>query len=178
LVEDYPNDATYRSLNGAVLNNRGMALEASQEYPAALAAYEKAIESQRAAHEKAPSVAEFREFLSKHYFNYGRALRAAGRPSDAAAAARGRRNRGGGGGGAIGQVGRERAEAPGHFREAGSGEGSREAARIEGEVKQTLQTAAEQGGDLKALREAKPLDFLHNDAIWANLETHMDAPVP
>jgi serine/threonine protein kinase len=178
LVEDYPNDATYRSLSGAVLNNRGMALEASQEYPAALAAYEKAIENQRAAHEKAPGVAEFREFLSKHYFNYGRTLRAAGRPSDAAAAALERRKLWSEDGEHLGQVALELAEAAAQLREAGGGEGGQEAARIEDEVKQTLQTAAEHGRDLKALLEAKPLAFLHNDAIWANLDTHMDAQVP
>ena len=46
----------------------------------------------RVALDRAPRTLEYRDFLSKHYFNYARALRHAGRPADAAAMALERRS--------------------------------------------------------------------------------------
>ena len=65
-----------------------MALEAAGERDAALDEYDEAIEQQRVAYDRAPQVAEYREFLSKHYYNYGRgvARRRATRPGAAEAA--------------------------------------------------------------------------------------------
>jgi hypothetical protein len=50
----------------------------------ARASFELAIAAQQTAHERAPEVSEFREALSKHYYNYAQLLRSLDRPADAA----------------------------------------------------------------------------------------------
>jgi tetratricopeptide (TPR) repeat protein len=62
-------------------------LEELNRTEAAAEAYERAVEHQTAAHQRAPSVERYRSFLSKHYYNYGRVLRQLGRPEDAVRAA-------------------------------------------------------------------------------------------
>ncbi|MBN2474358.1 MAG: serine/threonine protein kinase [Pirellulales bacterium] len=78
LAGDYPNRLDYRSILGGVLNNQGMAREQLNQPDDAMDVYRQAIEHQRFALEHAPEVREFREFLSKHYVNYARVLRATG----------------------------------------------------------------------------------------------------
>ncbi len=84
LVADFPRDIRYRSSLAGVLNNRGMASELAGDLKRALVAYEQAIEHQRIAVEQAPGQTQYREFLSKHYFNCGRTLRNLNRPAAAA----------------------------------------------------------------------------------------------
>ncbi len=91
LAEDYPEEVRYQSSLAGVLNNQAMALEHSGQTESALARYLVAIEHQQFAVERAPQQIQYRENLSKHYVNYGRALRKAARPLEAAQAARQRR---------------------------------------------------------------------------------------
>jgi hypothetical protein len=115
-VHDYPNELTFRSLAGAVLNNRAMALETSERPEESLPVYEAAITHQQLAFDEAPQVAEYREFLSKHLFNYGRALRNSDRPQDAAHVALQRRQLWPTNGLHLGQVAVELAEAASQIR--------------------------------------------------------------
>lgn len=87
LVADYPNELTYRSSLGGVLNNQAMALERLDRSGEAESAYRAAIEHQRFALERAETVARFREFLSKHYWNFGQFLQRVGRLEEAGAVA-------------------------------------------------------------------------------------------
>ena len=73
------------------MNNQAMALEQSGELPQALAKYRSAIEHQSFAMQHAPKAIGYRDYLSKHLFNYSRALRASGAPAEAAEAALRRR---------------------------------------------------------------------------------------
>ncbi len=91
LTEDYPEEVRYRSSLAGVLNNQAMALEHAGQIGSALTRYLTAIEHQRFAVERAPQQIQYREHLSKHYVNYGRALRKAARPLEAAQTARERR---------------------------------------------------------------------------------------
>lgn len=91
LTDDFPAEVQFQSLAGGVLNNLAMVEEQSGQLDTALKDYAAAIGYQRSALDLAPQVSDFREFLSKHYFNYGRALRAAGRAAEAGEAALARR---------------------------------------------------------------------------------------
>jgi len=170
LVDDYPNELTFRSLCGAVLNNRAMALEASHENDIALPVYEKAIEHQRVTYQRAPMVTEYREFLSKHYYNYGRALRAAGRPRDAAAAALKRRELWPEHGEHLGQIAIELALAAAQLRGESDAGVADMAAGFEAQAVETLGKAAAHGANLAALRHSKALSFLQDDAVWGKLD--------
>jgi eukaryotic-like serine/threonine-protein kinase len=173
LIQDYPNELTFRSLGGAVLNNRAMALEASGESAASLPVYEQAIEHQRIAHQRADQIAEYREFLSKHYFNYGRALRAAGQPAEAAQAALERRKLWPDHGEHLGQIAVELAQAAAQLHEESKREidsakesaVAERAAKIEVEAAETLRQAAAHGADLAALRASKELKALPADSF-------------
>jgi hypothetical protein len=159
-------------LCGAVLNNRAMALEASGQAQAALPVYEAAIEHQRFAHERAPQITGYRDYLSKHYFNYGRALRAAGLPAEAAEAAQLRRKLWPGHGEHLGQVAIELAQAAVLLRgEDADAAASEVAAKLEDEARSAIREAAASGVDLAALRASKELAFLQDNAFWTNLET-------
>jgi tetratricopeptide (TPR) repeat protein len=87
LVKDYPDDLNVHSNLAGVLNNGGMMLEQLGRLDDAAAAYRQAIDEQLIAFRRAGDIAAFRELLSKHYWNYGRVLRAAGHPEEAAQAA-------------------------------------------------------------------------------------------
>ncbi|MCC6491981.1 MAG: serine/threonine protein kinase [Pirellulales bacterium] len=170
LASDNPSELNFRSLLAAVENNRAMILEESGELDAALAGYERAIAQQRAVHERSPEAADVREFLSKHLFNYGRALRAAGRPAEALAAARERRQLWPGHGQRLGQVAVELAEAAAQLRR----EPLRDdrlvlAAEAEAEVVETLRQAAAHGCPLATLKDVKALAFLQQDGVWDKL---------
>ena len=183
LVRDYPNELTFRSLTGAVLNNRAMAMETSGRADDSLALYEAAIEHQRRAFEEAPQVAEYREFLSKHYFNYGRALRAVDRPEDAAQVALGRRQLWPTHGEHLGKVAVELAEAAQQIRiDAAGGRDENDApaekdekkvaqaAKFEAAAAEALREAAAHGCDLAPLRTMASLAFLQDDPIWIKLK--------
>ncbi len=87
LAADYPDDLNYHSSLAGVMNNCGMMLEQLGRLDEAAAAYRQAIQQQLIAYRRAADVTAFRELLSKHYWNYGRTLRAAGRPQEAVQAA-------------------------------------------------------------------------------------------
>jgi len=178
LVDDYPDELAFRSLYGAVLNNRAMVLEASQKTDEAIAAFEEAIEHQKLAHERAPQVAEYREFLSKHYFNYGRALRRAGQPEKAVIVALARRALRPGHGAHLGQVAAELAQAAQQLRASSDEPGASVAIDdLNGEVVQTRRAAAAAGCDMAARRRDKAFQSLQKDAIWDNLMAeHEDNP--
>ncbi|MBX3427831.1 MAG: serine/threonine protein kinase [Pirellulales bacterium] len=91
LTHDYPGEPRFASASAGVLNNQAMADELAGDWSAALAKYESAIERQRAAWGQGPERSAFRDSLNKHYVNYARCLRAAGRVEDAAAACVARR---------------------------------------------------------------------------------------
>jgi tetratricopeptide (TPR) repeat protein len=61
-----------------------MVFQSQQKRQQAAEAYEHAIRLQKKAFAGAPQVEQFREHLSKHYFNYGQLLRQLGRPREAA----------------------------------------------------------------------------------------------
>ena len=174
LVEDYPNELMFRSLCGAVFNNRAMALEAAENVQDALTAYEAAIKHQRIAFERAPRVTEYRESLSKHFFNYGRALRAVGRPDEAAKIARERAALWPAHGDHLGGVAVELAEAAAAVRK--SSKNPTLAMGLEEESAQMLREAAAAGGNIAALRNEPALKFLHDDQIWGNLKSKTADP--
>jgi serine/threonine protein kinase/Tfp pilus assembly protein PilF len=80
------------SLLGAVYNNLGSVLYESNHKFEAVKAFEQAVAYQKRAVLHAPDVGKYKQFLSKHYFNYARALRQTGRLSDAAEVALARRD--------------------------------------------------------------------------------------
>ncbi len=83
LTADYPDELTYRSSLGGVLNNQAMALARLDRSDEAESAYLAAIEHQRFALERGESVARYREFLSKHYWNYSQFLQKLDRLAEA-----------------------------------------------------------------------------------------------
>jgi tetratricopeptide (TPR) repeat protein len=171
LAKDYPNELTIRSLCGAIQNNREMVLEASGQLEAALKAYVQAVEHQRFAAQRAPQVAEYRESLSKHYYNYGRALRAAGQPERAGEIALERRKLWPGQGEHLGQVAAELAQATLALRENGATDAEwKKADELESEMGATLRAAAAAGCDVEKLRRSEPFALLQNDAIWGTLK--------
>ncbi len=84
LVAQSPQDVDLRSSFGGIYNNLGIVYEEQQQDAAAAASYGHAVEHQQVAHSRAPQVLRYRVFLSKHYYNCGRALRRLGRPEEAA----------------------------------------------------------------------------------------------
>ncbi len=91
LADDYPLEIRFRSALAGVLNNQAMAMEHADRTESALTLYVEAIDHQRFAVERAPLQIQYRNNLSKHYVNYGRALLKVSRPIEAAQAARERR---------------------------------------------------------------------------------------
>jgi tetratricopeptide (TPR) repeat protein len=71
LVRDHPDDLSQHSALGGVLNDLGITLAAMRRGPEAMAAFEKAIEHQRFAHERAPEVPQHARFLANHYMGRG-----------------------------------------------------------------------------------------------------------
>jgi tetratricopeptide (TPR) repeat protein len=78
LVGQQPRDVGMQSSLGGIYNNLGIVLEGLHRIPEAAAAYQQAVKYQQAAFARASTVARYRVFLSKHYFNYGRVLRQLG----------------------------------------------------------------------------------------------------
>ena len=78
LVAQNPGDIALQSGLAGVYNNLGIVLEGLQHMEQAAAAYQQAVDHQQIAYAHAPSVARYRSFLSKHYYNYGRVLRKMG----------------------------------------------------------------------------------------------------
>ena len=83
LVSDYPEELNHRSCLGGAQNNRAKAYRRLGNYEQAEASYRVAIQNQKFAFDRAPSVAEFREYLSNHYANLGELLREVGRENEA-----------------------------------------------------------------------------------------------
>jgi tetratricopeptide (TPR) repeat protein len=80
LVTDYPQAASLHSSLGGVENNLGMVYEQRSQWTLAAQAYRRAIDQQKEALavQRPEGESRFHEFLSTHYFNLGRVLRAAG----------------------------------------------------------------------------------------------------
>ena len=71
VVRSHPDDLSNRSLLGAAQNDLGMALAALGRQKEAAEAYDRAIENQRIAHERAPEVPQYVQFLGNHFTNRG-----------------------------------------------------------------------------------------------------------
>ena len=78
LVADDPEELSYRSSLGGIYNNLGTTLEQLHRPEDASAMYEQAIEQQRFCCDRAPQVAEFRDFLLRHYANDLRVVKSTG----------------------------------------------------------------------------------------------------
>jgi serine/threonine protein kinase/Flp pilus assembly protein TadD len=149
LAEDFPTEVQFQSLLGGALNNLAMVEEQSGQLDVALEDYASAVAHQRNAFDLAPQVSDYREFLSKHYFNYGRALRAAGKPAEAAEAALARRRLWPGHGQHLYEIAVELALAAEQLaRQGGADDDVALRKRLDGEAKKTLQAAAAAGYDI------------------------------
>lgn len=91
LAELFVNDADLQSTLGGVYNNRGFAQEKLGEVDGAIESYRMAVKHQTRAYQSTPEVPQYREYLSKHYFNYAKLLRSAGRDAEAFETAKRRR---------------------------------------------------------------------------------------
>lgn len=78
LVALYPDDLDLQSSLGGVYNNLGIVLEELSRLEDAAVAYKHAVEHQRIAFLRAKDISRYRNFLSKHYYNYGRVVRQLG----------------------------------------------------------------------------------------------------
>jgi serine/threonine protein kinase len=87
LVAEQPDDLELLSSAGGMHNNLGIVLEQRDSVADAAASYAKAVELQSAAHRRAPAIERYRSFLSRHYYNLGRASRERGRLDEAVRAA-------------------------------------------------------------------------------------------
>src|SRR5690606_12400960 len=131
------------------------------ELEPAIEAFNAAIDLQRTVHQQAQDVADYRKFLSKHLFNYGRVLRKAGRPAEAIEAALERRAPWQDDGEHLGQVAVELGEAARQLRGGNLSDGDVEAAaRAVAEAVETLKLAEACGGDLASLKSQPALSFL------------------
>lgn len=91
LTAAFETDADLQSTLGGVFNNLAFVHEELGNLDQAIESYGSAIEHQALAHEAAKQTPRYREFLSKHYFNYARLLRETDRAHEAAAVALKRR---------------------------------------------------------------------------------------
>jgi hypothetical protein len=149
LADDFPTEVQFQSLLGGVLNNLAMVQEQSGQLDAALKDYAAAVAHQRNAFDVAPQVSDYREFLSKHYFNYGRALRAAGKPAEAGEAALARRRLWPDHGEHLYEIAVELALAAEQLaRQGRTDDDVALGKRLVGEAKNTLQKAAAAGYDI------------------------------
>ncbi|MCM2369960.1 serine/threonine-protein kinase [Aporhodopirellula aestuarii] len=83
LADLFTSDADLQSTLGGVYNNLGFVQEQLGEAENAMGSYRSAVIHQSLAHNAAPEVPQYREFLSKHYFNHAKLLSQAGRVSEA-----------------------------------------------------------------------------------------------
>jgi tetratricopeptide (TPR) repeat protein len=82
LVDDDRDELSYRSSLGCIENNLGEVFDSLDSPEEAADMYERAIQSQEICCRRAPQVAEFREFLGRHYDNYRRVALSLGRWDD------------------------------------------------------------------------------------------------
>ncbi len=92
LVKEDSHDVELRSTLGGMYNNLGFVLEGEKRPEDALTAYGQAVEHQRQAMSQSPDTTRYRVFLSRHYINYARMLREAGRVDEALQTSLARRN--------------------------------------------------------------------------------------
>jgi tetratricopeptide (TPR) repeat protein len=83
LPKMYPQDHSLASSIGGVYNNVGFLLAATGELDKAASEYFRAIGAQSAALKLAPQIEKYREFLDRHYANYGQTLRKLNQPEAA-----------------------------------------------------------------------------------------------
>ncbi len=91
LVDKFPRDQSMRSALASILNNLASSLESLQQTTDSIETYRQAIEQQTIAYQESGNNLIFRDFLQRHWFNYGRLLRNAKQPRQAAEAALARR---------------------------------------------------------------------------------------
>lgn len=87
MVGMYEDDHALASNVGGVYNNLGFLYMSLRRQREAAEQFRWAIEYQQQAVHRAPKVDQYREFLSKHYYNYGQVLRNLDRPVEAMEAA-------------------------------------------------------------------------------------------
>ncbi|MCA9237359.1 MAG: serine/threonine protein kinase [Planctomycetales bacterium] len=165
LVRDYPAETRFASALAGVLNNQAMADEAAGDWAAAIGRYEAAIARQRTAWSESGQRRQFHDYLSKHYANYVRCLRAAGRSGDAAAALIEQRELWQGDGPALYAMALAMAEAADEL--AGGEDGNRARDAILAEAATTLTAAIEAWSAADG-----PLP---RDALPAAVRTRLDA---
>lgn len=83
LVQEFPADLIHASRLGGLQNNLAMIHQQRKEWAEAAKALEQGVRYQRYAAEGAPKNAEFRENLSRNYFNYARVLLQTDHPESA-----------------------------------------------------------------------------------------------
>jgi eukaryotic-like serine/threonine-protein kinase len=83
LPKMYPQDHALASSIGGVYNNVGFLLSATGQVDKAVSEYYRAIAAQSTAYRLAPQIEKYKEFLDRHYANYGQALRKLDRPEAA-----------------------------------------------------------------------------------------------
>jgi tetratricopeptide (TPR) repeat protein len=88
ILRQNPTDISVASLIAGSSNNSAMALAALGRHEEAIRVLREAITGQRASLERDPKTAQYRQWLSNHYMNLGKSLRALGRKEDALAASR------------------------------------------------------------------------------------------
>jgi tetratricopeptide (TPR) repeat protein len=84
LAERHPQDASVLSGLGGIFNNLGIVHQSQQQWTAAQEAFEQALHVQEQALAQAPNVDQYREALSKHYYNQSQVLLQMGKTVDAA----------------------------------------------------------------------------------------------
>jgi hypothetical protein len=163
LVRDFPADVRYASRLGGIHNNLAMVYERQKNLDRAAESYTRAIRYLRYAHQNAPQVAQYREYISRTYFNYGRLLRRLGRPMEAAEVALRRRALWPADGDQLYSVAQELAlscrQLPG-----GNQENGRDRARYADEGVRTLQDAVRAGW--------KPTGAFQQDVVYETFRSH------
>jgi tetratricopeptide (TPR) repeat protein len=91
LVQEFKGELSYISRLGGIYNNLAMVHQMQGDLEQAAIEYEQGIVQQSHAHQLAPQIVQYREYLSRNYFNYGRVLCRLNRPADAVRIARLRR---------------------------------------------------------------------------------------
>ncbi len=88
ILRKNPADIAAASLLAGAYNNAALALAKLGRHEEAIRMLHEAIARERACLERDPKTAQYRQWLSNHYMNLGKSLRALGRKEDALAVSR------------------------------------------------------------------------------------------